>query len=152
VAPTGPLPVAPPSAGAFAPVGGLAVSGAASGAASDAASDGHRWRVAGMATAAGGVALIAVGLAYGAAARAAGESVSKQYDSSMAHAGQRDATLQWVGYGTGVVALATGALLYLHGRQAEGARPSFSSSAVQRLRGLARVDGHGGAMLLEGAF
>jgi hypothetical protein len=96
--------------------------------------------------------LIAVGLAYGAAARSAGESVSKQYDAATASAGQRDQTLQWVGYGVGAAALATGALLYLHGRAPEGG-PTAAAGAPPRWHGLARLDRHGGGvLLLEGSF
>ena len=98
------------------------------------------------------MALIAVGLAYGAAARSAGESVSKQYDASTASAGQRDQTLQWVGYGVGAAALVTGALLYLYGPAPEGGPAAAAADAAPRWHGLARLDRHGGGVLLEGSF
>ncbi len=113
-------------------------------------SDGHGWRIAGIATAAGGVALIAAGIAFGAAAQSAADDVGKKYNSSTDSAGKRDATLQWVGYGVGAAALAAGTLLYLHGRQPESEHAS--ATGARSLHGVAWLDGHTGAVLLEGAF
>jgi len=115
-----------------------------------AASDGRSWRIAGIATAAGGVALIAAGIGFGAAAQSAADSVGKKYSSSTDSAGKRDATLQWVGYGVGAAALAAGTLLYLHGRQPGGEHAT--ATGTRSLHGLAWLDGHAGAVLLEGAF
>ncbi len=114
------------------------------------ANDGRSWRVAGIATAAGGVALIAAGIGFGAAAQSAADSVGKKYSSSTDSAGKRDATLQWVGYGVGAAALAAGTLLYLHGRQPGGEHAT--ATGTRSLHGLAWLDGHAGAVLLEGAF
>ena len=114
-----------------------------------AAADGRGWRIAGIATAAGGVALIAAGIVFGAAAQSAADDVGKKYNSSTDSAGKRDATLQWVGYGVGAAALAAGTLMYLHGRQPEG---EHAVSGARSLHGVAWLDGHAGAVLLEGAF
>ena len=114
-----------------------------------AAGDGRGWRIAGIATAAGGVALIAAGIGFGAAAQSAADDVGKKYNSSTDSAGKRDATLQWVGYGVGAAALAAGTLLYLHGRQPEG---EHAATGARSLHGVAWLDGHAGAALLEGAF
>ncbi len=119
-------------------------------AAATAPGDGRSWRIAGIATAAGGVALIAAGIGFGAAAQSAADSVGKKYSSSTDSAGKRDATLQWVGYGAGVAALAAGTLLYLHGRQPEGEHAPMTGA--RSLHSVAWLDGHGGAVLLEGAF
>ena len=67
---------------------------------------GRGWRIAGIASAAGGVGLVVAGLAFGAAAENAADSVSQRYSSSTEQDGKRYETLQWVGYGAGVVAIA----------------------------------------------
>ena len=115
-----------------------------------AVSDGRSFRIAGIATAAGGVALIAAGIAFGAAAQSAADDVGKKYSSSTDSAGKRDATLQWVGYGAGAAALAAGTLLYLHGRPPGGEHAS--ATGTRSLHGVAWLDGRAGAVLLEGAF
>ena len=112
-------------------------------------SDGRGWRIAGIATAAGGVALIAAGIAFGAAAQSAADDVGKKYSSSTDSAGKRDATLQWVGYGVGAAALAAGTLLYLHGRHPDS---EHAATGARSLHGVAWLDGHAGAVLLQGAF
>jgi hypothetical protein len=111
--------------------------------------DGRGWRIAGIATAAGGVALIAAGIAFGAAAQSAADDVGKKYNSSTDSAGKRDATLQWVGYGVGAAALAAGTLLYLHGRHPDS---EHAATGARSLHGVAWLDGHVGAVLLQGAF
>jgi len=149
-APSAPLPVV--TAAPFEPLAPLPSSAVGGSTAPPPASagEGHRFRVAGIATAAGGVALIAVGIGFGAAAQSAADDVGKKYNSSTDSAGKRDATLQWVGYGVGAAALATGVLLYVHGRQPDGEHASADRS--RRLHGVAWLDGHAGAVLLEGAF
>ncbi|MEA2697049.1 MAG: hypothetical protein QOI66_1320, partial [Myxococcales bacterium] len=97
----------------------------------------------------GGAAFIAVGIAYGLAARSAADAVSQQYSATTESDGKRDVTLQWIGYGVGGAALVTGALLYWHGMTA--AAPS-SSERTASLRGGATFDRNGGALLLEGSF
>jgi tetratricopeptide (TPR) repeat protein len=146
---TPPPPVAPPPAAAAMPppVEPLAPMPPS---APPSTSDGRSWRIAGIATAAGGVALIAAGIGFGAAAQSAADDVGKKYNSSTDSAGKRDATLQWVGYGVGAAALAAGTLLYLHGRQPESEHAS--ATGARSLHGVAWLDGHAGAVLLEGAF
>ncbi|HEY2903141.1 MAG TPA: tetratricopeptide repeat protein [Polyangia bacterium] len=112
------------------------------------ASDGRGWRTAGIVTAAGGVVLIGVGIAYGAAAKGAADSVSQQYSASTESAGKRDVTLQWVGYGVGAAAVAAGAFLYLYGPSLAGKPPE----ATAGLHGGATFNQNGGAVTLEGAF
>jgi len=78
--------------------------------------NGGRWaRNAGIATASAGVLLLGGGLLFGLAARSASADVSRQYDPDRDSAGKRDATLQWVGYGVGLAAIVTGAVLFVHG-------------------------------------
>ena len=72
-------------------------------------------------TGAAGVALVAVGLAYGAAAESAADAVSQQYSAETESNGKRDVTLQWVGYGVGAAAIVTGAVLYIHGMPSDNA-------------------------------
>ncbi len=140
--------VAPPPSAALPPPPPLAP--LPSSAPPSAATDGRSWRIAGIATAAGGVALIAAGIGFGAAAQSAADDVGKKYSSSTDSAGKRDATLQWVGYGVGAAALAAGTLLYLHGRHPDGEHAS--ATGARSLHGVAWLDGRAGAVLLEGAF
>ena len=108
------------------------------------ASAGHAWRVAGLATASGGVVALGAGLLFGLAARSASQDVSRKYDADRDSAGKRDAVLQWVGYGVGAAALGAGAWLFHHGA-ASDQHDSASDHAV-RLLVLPR------AVALEGAF
>jgi tetratricopeptide (TPR) repeat protein len=110
---------------------------------------GRTYRIAGIATAGAGVAFVAIGLAYGAAAKNAADSVSVQYNADTESAGKRDATLQWVGYGVGVAALATGAILYVHGMPSNKAP---EQTARLRLNGTPVFDRNGGGLLLQAAF
>jgi tetratricopeptide (TPR) repeat protein len=111
--------------------------------------NGRTYRIAGIATAGAGVAFVAIGLAYGAAAKNAADSVSVQYNADTESAGKRDATLQWVGYGVGVAALATGAILYVHGMPSNKAP---ETTARLRLNGTPVFDRNGGGLLLQAAF
>jgi len=77
---------------------------------------GRAWRTAGIATAAAGAGFLGGGLLFGLSARSASADVSHQYDASQDSAGRRDETLQWIGYGVGAAAIATGAWLFFHGR------------------------------------
>jgi len=77
---------------------------------------GRSWRTAGIATAAAGAGFLGGGLLFGLSARSASADVSHQYDASQDSAGRRDETLQWIGYGVGAAAIATGAWLYFHGK------------------------------------
>ena len=103
--------------------------------------------IAGIATAAGGVGLVVAGLAFGAAAENAADSVSQRYSSSTEQDGKRYETLQWVGYGTGVVAIAAGTLMYLHGQRVHAASESGGG-----LHGRAILNPNGGGFVLEGVF
>lgn len=77
---------------------------------------GRSWRTAGIATAAAGAGFLGGGLLFGLAARSASSDVSHQFDASQDSAGRRDETLQWIGYGVGAAAIATGAWLFFHGK------------------------------------
>ncbi len=81
-----------------------------------AAAPGRRWRLAGIAAAAGGAVLLGGGVLFGLAAQSASSDVSKRYDAGRDSVGKRDQTLQWVGYGGGLAAIAAGALLFTHGK------------------------------------
>ncbi len=106
------------------------------------------WRIAGIATAAGGVVLVGVGVAFGLAARSAADSVSQQYSAGTESDGKRDVTLQWIGYGVGAAAVAAGALMYMHSLSPAETPPARAAS----LRGRATASAHGGGLLLEGIF
>jgi hypothetical protein len=108
---------------------------------------GRGWRIAGIASAAGGVGLVVAGLAFGAAAENAADSVSQRYSSSTEQDGKRYETLQWVGYGAGVVAIAAGTLMYLHGQRMRSASESGGG-----LHGRAILNPNGGGFVLEGVF
>ena len=93
------------------------------------------WRKAGIVTGAVGVASIVVGAAFGLATRSASHEVSTQYDAATDSAGKRDATLQWVGYGVGAAAVATGVLMYLHGLE-----PTPAAEPASNLQGHLSID------------
>ena len=92
---------------------------------------GQPWRMAGIAAAAAGAGFLGGGLLFGLAARSASTDVSRQYDASQDSAGRRDETLQWIGYGVGAAAIATGAWLYLHGRALDSSEaPAFHAGVL----------------------
>lgn len=91
---------------------------------------GPRFRTAAYVTAGAGVALVGVGIGFGLAARSDGSSVSHFYDPGTADTGKRDQTLQWVGYGLGAAAIATGAILYVYGASAGDSAPVHVSAAL----------------------
>jgi hypothetical protein len=78
--------------------------------------EGRSWRTAGIVTAAAGAGFLGGGLLFGLAARSASSDVSHRFDASQDSAGRRDEMLQWVGYGVGAAAIATGTWLFFHGR------------------------------------
>jgi len=92
---------------------------------------GRPWRRAGIATAAAGAGFLGGGLLFGLAARSASTDVSHQFDASQDSAGKRDETLQWIGYGVGAAAIATGAWLYFHARTLDRAPESSEAPALQ---------------------
>lgn len=96
----------------------------------EAGAAGPRFRTAAYVTAGAGVALVGVGIGFGLAAHSDGSSVSHFYDPSTADSGKRDQTLQWVGYGLGAAAIATGAILYVYGGSAGDSAPVHVSAAL----------------------
>jgi hypothetical protein len=88
-------------------------------------------RIVGLALGAGGVAVAAVGLGFGLAARANGqdnEKTGNTFSQSAYDAGHRDQTLQFVGYAVGGALIAAGVTTYvLGGREAgESGSPHVS--------------------------
>ena len=90
-----------------------------------------RFRTAAYVTAGAGIVLVGVGVGFGIAAHSDGNAVSHFYDSGTADTGKRDQTLQWVGYGLGAAAIATGAILYIYGRSAGDTAPVHVSAAIR---------------------
>jgi hypothetical protein len=81
---------------------------------------GHDLRVAGIATASVGVALVAGGIFFGVQTKSLETEITNDaktghFSQSKYDEGQRDQLLQWIGYGVGVAALASGGLLYFFG-------------------------------------
>jgi hypothetical protein len=120
--PTTPPPVAPPPMplGPAPAIGGTTGDLGASG--SPGEDRGRTKRIAGLAVAGVGVGLVVGGIVMGLQAKSAAEEVAKKYDKDKEASGKRAATLQWVGYGLGTAAVATGAVLYVLGRPADGGR------------------------------
>ena len=87
---------------------------------------GRQLRIAAIATASVGVALVAAGVYFGARTHALSDEVTADakkglFSQSKYDEGQRDQLLQWVGYGIGAAALVSGGLLYFLGsRRADG--------------------------------
>jgi hypothetical protein len=81
------------------------------------ADSGRPLRIAGLATAGAGVAALAAGAVFGLQARSKGDSVStaNRFDPNADSAGRRAQTLQYVFYGIGGAAVATGAVLFYFG-------------------------------------
>lgn len=104
-------------------------------------------RIAGIATAAVGVAALAGGLVMGLRARSlsdeitadASDPINPTYSRSKYDSGQRAETLQWVGYGVGGAALLGGGLLYYLGtRSAAGEGPPSAPPSVTVVSGMSR--------------
>lgn len=80
-------------------------------------------RIVGLALGAGGVAVAAVGLGFGLAARSNGqdnEKTGNTFSQSAYDAGHRDQTLQFVGYAVGGALIAAGATMYVLGTREPG--------------------------------
>jgi hypothetical protein len=95
--------------------------------------NGHQLRVAAIATASVGVVLVASGIYFGARTQSLSDEVTGDakkglFFQSKYDEGQRDQLLQWVGYGVGVAALASGGLLYFLGANRSGEAGSVTAT------------------------
>jgi tetratricopeptide (TPR) repeat protein len=85
---------------------------------------GRGMKLAGIAVAASGLALVGTGIAFGVLAKQAGDQLTQLdqqrgvFDPSKESAGQRDQVVEGVCIGVGAAAIATGAILYLLGTRA----------------------------------
>ena len=81
-------------------------------------------KLAGIVTAAGGLALVGAGIAFGVLAKQAGDQLTQLdqsrgvFDPSKESAGRRDQVLEGVFIGVGAAAVVTGAILYVVGARA----------------------------------
>ena len=81
-------------------------------------------KLAGIVTAAGGLALVGTGIAFGVLAKQAGDQLTQLdqsrgvFDPSKESAGRRDQVLEGVFIGVGAAAVVTGAILYVVGARA----------------------------------
>jgi hypothetical protein len=75
---------------------------------------GQGLRVAGIITAATGLAAVTAAIVCGAEAKAYSDSVQSgtRYDPNIGETGRLFETMQWVSYGVGAALVATGAVLY----------------------------------------
>jgi hypothetical protein len=103
---------------------------------------GHPQRIAGLATGAGGVAALAIGIGFGLHARSLSGDLSRDgavYDPAKVRAGERANTIAIVGMAGGSALVAAGAALYWWGytqsRSAE--RVSLAPMLSQHTAGLA---------------
>ena len=112
---------------------------------------GHGFRVAGLATGAVGIAAVGVGIAFGIATLSAASDVEHQYDPDRDSDGRRNEKLQWVGYGIGVAALATGAALYWYGR-ADAGEAQAAHESDDRGHPTASVGAAGATVGWQGRF
>jgi tetratricopeptide (TPR) repeat protein len=92
---------------------------------------GQGLRVAGIITAATGLAAVTAAIVCGAEAKAYSDSVQSgtRYDPHIGEMGRLFETLQWVGYGVGAALVATGAALYSFGA-ASANRPGVAFAPV----------------------
>ena len=106
---------------------------------------GRGLRIAGVVCGAVGVASIATGVAFGLKARSLSNQVASAttFNPSDDSAGLRDAKLQWVFYGVGVVVGAVGGVLYYLGVRAARTTPSGVSVAPVLGPGTAGVSAMG---------
>ena len=106
-------PTNPPPAAAPAPVTVAEAAPAKTG--------GRGMRLAGIASAAGGLALVGTGIAFGVLAKQAGDELTELdrdrgiFDPATEEAGQRDQLLSRIFIGVGAAAVATGVVLYVLG-------------------------------------
>ena len=99
---------------------------------------GRGLRIGGIASAAGGLALVGIGIAFGVRAKQAGDDLTRLdeqngvFDPAKETAGKRDQGLAVVCVGLGAAAIVTGAVLYILGarRGAESPRAFVISPSV----------------------
>jgi len=122
-APPGPAPVAPGATTDVGASGKPAPAAALQLAASEGSPPGRGMKLTGVAIAAGGLALVGTGIAFGVLAKQAGDQLTQLdqqrgvFDPSKQSAGQRDQVIEGVCIGVGAAAVATGTILYLLGRR-----------------------------------
>jgi hypothetical protein len=108
-------------------------------------SPGRGLRIAGITCGAVGVASIATGVYFYTRARSYSDKVSNQFDPAPSDdsAGKNAETMQWVFYGIGGAAIATGTVLYILGwKEADSRRPR-ASVAPLLAPGLAGISAQG---------
>ncbi|MGB8299070.1 MAG: tetratricopeptide repeat protein [Polyangia bacterium] len=122
-APPIPAPVAPGAATDVGASGKPAPAAVVQSAASEGSPPGRGMKVAGIAVAASGLALVGTGIAFGVLAKQAGDQLTQLdqqhsvFDPSKQSAGQRDQVIEGVCIGVGAAAVASGTILYLVGRR-----------------------------------
>jgi PEGA domain len=96
----------------------------------DTSGDGRTLRVVGLSLAAGGVAFIGGGVAFGLLARSQGQtdSAAMTFNPDNQSKGQTYQTLQYVGYGVGGALLAAGVITYVVGYQRGEAQPATQTA------------------------
>ena len=119
---------APPGPGATGPVTDVGAGGPTAGTVQSTPLEkppsGRGMRLAGIAVAASGLALVGTGIAFGVLAKQSGDQLTQLdqqrgvFDPSKESAGQRDQVIEGVCIGVGAAAVATGAILYLLGTRA----------------------------------
>jgi hypothetical protein len=88
---------------------------------------GHTQKLAGIVVASVGGAALIGGVVFGLKASGLQTEVEERYDQSKYDSGKSAATLQWVFYGIGAAAVATGAVLYTLGLRAGNSESSSIS-------------------------
>lgn len=118
-----PEPKIEPTPMGTAPTVAPSTTGSAAAAADRAVVPGRAKKLAGIGAAAGGVALVAAGIAFGVLAKQSGDAVTaaarahQSFDPSKESAGHLDTTLEGVFIGVGAAAVVTGGVLYLLGHR-----------------------------------
>ncbi|MBC8131788.1 MAG: hypothetical protein H7X95_02310 [Deltaproteobacteria bacterium] len=113
--------------------------------------EGSSRRKVGIVIAAGGGAVFAVGTIFGLIARNQSNKVEQAaqdrrvFDPSLESLGQTSETLQWLGYGVGLAAIATGVILYV-----TAPRPTEGRTSTVAIAPLASP--HSGGALLRVTF
>jgi tetratricopeptide (TPR) repeat protein len=140
-APPGPAPVAPGAATDASASGKPAPAAAVASAASEGSPPGRGMKLTGIAVAAGGLALLGTGVAFGVLAKQAGDQLTQLdqqhgvFDPSKQSAGQRDQVIEGVCIGVGAAAFATGTILYVLGRRTGDAAITVSPAVAAHSAG-----------------